>query len=446
MYRKAMAISICCAALVLGCEKKEAGKEAPPVVTRIPLKAPAGMVQLRQGASVFIDQKPLAVGEYTAYLEATGQPVPEKWQGIEPGTLTATAPVLGLTRQQADWCAAYVMKRVPTRQEWQQAAMVVGSRPYPWPEDAAEDVAGGEIFLIRDWVRGSDGEKTARDLKADLPQTILAQYRAEVEHLAGQLGEVVEGSAARQQELWKGLKPAFFALLEKKRSAAELRARQDALSDVLDILRQMARDKAQVAVELKTGDLTKEQADAEVQSYEQGLADVRAKVQEVRQNLQERTRTLQDEIVAVTQRFETTAGGKSPALAAAEQALARASAPPQTVGEAISLGNALGAALDRMADVGPALAGLPALEEVNEEAGALDAEIKQLSADDRLSREVEDLRKKIAALDETIQREFLQEKLLLGELDELANMRARMKGVEAKLAGLQQALAGLSAP
>jgi len=446
MYRRAMAVAICCAALVLGCEKKEPEKEAPPVVTRIPLKAPAGMVQLRQGASVFIDQKPMAVGEYAAYLEATGQPVPEKWQGIEPGTLTGTAPVLGLTRQQADWYAAYAMKRGPTRQEWQQAAMVVGSRPYPWPEDAAGDVAGGELFLIRDWVRGSGGEGTARQEKADLPQTILAQYQAEVEHLAGQLGEAVEGSATRQQELWKGLKPAFFALLEKKKSAAEVQARRGALSDVLDILRQMAQDKAQVAVKLKTGDLTKEQADAEVQSYEQGLADVRAKVQDVRQDLQARTRTLQDEIVAVTQRFETAAGGKSPALAAAEQALAGASAPPQTVGEAISLSSALGSALDRVAEAGPALAGLPSLEEVDEEAGALDAEIKRLSADDRLTREVEDLRKKIAALDETIQREFLQEKLLLGELDELASLRARMKGVEAKLAGLQEALAGLSAP
>ncbi len=446
MHRKALAVAICLAVLVLGCKKKEPEKESPPVVTRIPLKVPAGMVQLSEGASVFIDQKPVAIGEYVACLEATAQPVADKWQRIEPGTLAATAPVLGLTRRQAEWYATYVLKRVPTRQEWEQAAMAVGSRPYPWSENAAEDAAGGEILLIRDWLPGSDREKMAQQEKAVLPQTILDEYRAQVSRLKGQLEEAVQGSQTRQQELWKQFKPAFFALLEKRKNAAELRARQGALSDVLEILRKVAQDKGQLAVRLKTGNLTKEQADAEVQSYEQSVADVRAKVQQVRQSLQDRAKTLQEDVVAATQRFEGAAAGEPLALAPARRALADASVQPQTVGDALGLTSGLQSALDGLTAAGPALAGLPSPDDVGKETAALDREIEQLTADQRLANEVKDFRDKVAALDENIGREFLQEKLLLGELDELAELRARMKGVEAKLTGLQEALAGLSAP
>lgn len=429
-------IAICLVLLVLGCEKKEAEKEAAPLLVRRGVALPAAMVPIREGVPVFITKKPVTVGEYGGYLQGTGQAMPERWRGLQPG-----APVAGLTRKEAGRYAVWALKRLPTAQEWRQAAAVVGSRPYPWPEGAAPGAAGGDVFLVQDWPAGSDQELKARQAKAALPETILAEHKDEIAELRAQLQQATERHRTSREEQWKQLKPGFFALLEKQKELAGLRARQRAMADVLEILSEMAADKARLAVRLKTADLGPEAADAEVEAYEQKLADVRAKVQEVRQKLQQTTKELQDELVALTRRFEMVGATEVAAgLAAADVAVEADSTPPENIEQAARLAKELESALRLAGERRPAFEDFPGMDDIEGRMAQLDKQIEQISADQRLATEVETLRRKVAGLDQTINREFLQEKLLCQELDELAELRARMKAVEEKVDGLKEIL------
>jgi hypothetical protein len=90
--------------------------------------------------------------------------------------------------------------------------------------------------------------------------------------------------------------------------------------------------------------------------------------------------------------------------------------------------------------VSPAFEGVPSLEETDSRTAALDEDIQQLSGEDPAVAEIKDMHQRIAGFSEAMNREFLQEKLLFQELDELVELRARKKAVEAMLNGLKQAM------
>ncbi len=438
MSRRVIFIGICFAFLILGCEKKEPQEERAPAVTRSAFEVPEGMAALRQGLAVYIATKPATVGQYVAYLRATGQAVPDPWQAIQPGAAGANTPVTGLTRTEAGWHATWALKRLPTEDEWKLAASVVGSRPYPWPQGATAGTRGGEIFLVQDWAPGSDRERKARAAREGLPGTILAECTAEINAVRARLQEALARQTARREDLWRQTKPGFFTMLEKQKKVAELLAKREALADVRAVLTRVAREKARLAVKLQTADLSAEAADAEVESYRQILADARTKAQEVRQALQETTRASQDEVVALTRRFEAVAAGEGAAVTAAIPE--GASSPPRNIEQATSLKHQLESALQQAQAAGPPFGGALDADDIKARTAQLDEQLDQLAADQTPSDETQTLRENVTALDESINREFLQEKLLFQELDELAGLRARMKAVEAQLNALKQAL------
>jgi hypothetical protein len=65
-----------------------------------------------------------------------------------------------------------------------------------------------------------------------------------------------------------------------------------------------------------------------------------------------------------------------------------------------------------------------------------------LAGEDPAGAEIENLRGKLERFGESIERDFLQEKLLIEELNELVELRARKKAVEAMLSRLQSAVQG----
>lgn len=441
--RKATALAICFAVCILGCGKKEPEEGQPVRVVQPALKAPPGMTPVRAGVPVFISQKPLTVGQYLAYLEGTEQPIPVHRQDVEPGTPQAGQPVTGLDRQEAAWCAAWHLKRLPTAEEWRQAGDVVGPRPYPWSDDGAAVAQEAEILLVQDWVPGSNAQLQARAAREGLAESILAERCDGVEKLRQQLLGLVEVQRTRRGDLWKQLKPAFFSVLDREKKLAEERARREGRAEVLEILQRLEVAKGRLAAGIKANDLSAEQAEQAAERYTGQLGKWRTELQGVRDQLQDATNALQEEVVALTKVFEeagtTEAEGH---LDEAEAALADSAAPIESIAEAAPLERKLVTAIEWMRGEGPAFAGIPTLEDLNTRMAGLDQRIEELAGEDPVSAQIEEVRQRLERFGQAINRAFLQEKLLLEELDELVELRARKKAVETMLKGLNEALTG----
>lgn len=440
MFRKAAPAVICLAMLVLGCEKKKPEEATPVRVARGVVAVPAGMAAVAEGGSVFITKKPLTVGQYLQYLEATNQPIPDRWKVFAPDAPELGAPMAGLSRQETAYCATWFLKRPPTPEEWQKAAAVVSQRPYPWAADGTPASPSAEIFVVQSWAPGSDAEFQARQAKANLAHTLMAAHLGEVQRLRAELEALAGGQAAGQETTWAQIKPTFFSLLDQEKKVAELRAARGGRAEVLEILNRLAIAKAKMAAQLAAGELSPEAADKAVAAYASVLAKTRTEVQGTRDDLQKSVTAAQDEVVALTKEVESAGTGGAGAVSEqAQAALAESAGPVQSTEQAVALEAKLGAALKSLKEAGPALK-LPSIEQIKARSAEADQQIKELSAEDPAVAQIRDVRQKMDQTGRTVEREFLQEKLLFQELDDLVDLRASKKAVEAKLKGLIQAL------
>ncbi len=444
MLRKTIPIAVLLAALALGCEKKE--PEAAPVrVVGPPRTAPAGMQQIQEGKDVFISRQPATVGQYVDYLSQTNQPLPQRWQDLAPDDPAAQQPVTGLTREEARRMAVWHMKRLPTPEEWEQAA-AVGARPYPWAPDGAPVHQQAELFLVQDWLPAGPGQAEAARARGELVEQIRRGAAARVERLRAELQELVERQQARRGDLWEQIKPAFFSLLDKEKQLARLSARREGHQDVKRILTEIALAKGRLAAALKVEELSAEEADRRAAAYRQQLSAARAKVQEVREELQSETARLQDEVLALTRAFEEAGTAQATGLAdQAEALLAETAETPETAAATTSAAERLEEMVARIRRGGPAFGAMPDLQEIEARAGEVERQTEELSGEDPAVEEVRALRGKVERFGEAIGREFLQESLLLQELDELVELRAGKKAVEATYERLA-AVTGIDKP
>ncbi|MGD2175087.1 MAG: SUMF1/EgtB/PvdO family nonheme iron enzyme [Candidatus Brocadiaceae bacterium] len=393
---------------------------------------------MRRGETLLITEEPVSIGQYVEFLRDTGQPVPEQWQGIRPGVAGADLPVTGLTRREAEQFAAWDMKRLPSPEEWQEADEVTAGHPYPW-SDGSPSEPGAELFLVQNWLPGSPGEQKARQRKEGLPAEILAEYQQQVDGLRQQLRQMVDRLQERRAALWQEAKPAFFNLLEKKKELA-LKEAEQRRTEVVEVLQTLLTEKGQLAVKLKTQDPDPEQADQMVQQYGRRLSDALAKVQEVRQSLEEKTKELQDEVVRLTQEFEEGEAERLTALSEhVRTALQGAEQEARSMEGVLALRQRLRDALQEVRDRAPALEELPTADELEQQAARLEQRIRQVAEDAELAQKVEDLRSRLKTVGETIDREFLKEDVLYKELSELVDLRARKEAIEAKLEALKAA-------
>jgi uncharacterized protein YukE len=443
MFRKAT-VGVLCAASVsmgllgFGCEKKKPEVQPNVRVVAPTGKPPAGMAAVPGESGAFISEKPLSVGQYVAYLDGTAQPVPEQWQGLEPAGPAAQRPMTGLSRREAESCATWELKRLPTPDEWQKASGVVGQRPYPWNEDGSPVAAEAEMFLVQDWRSGSDQEMQARQAKAVLPGAILSEHAAQVEALRGQLQGLVEQLRVRQEQQWTQMKPAFFALLEKEKKAAELRALRDGRAEQAAALELLAAEKGRLAAAYKADQMAADQA---AQQYTEKLAEVRDTVPQVRKALQDSTAALQEQVVEATKALDQVGSAAAPgALAEAEAALKAPAGPVETMAQALERKAVLQAAVKKLQEQTSPFARIPTADAMAKRTAELDQETRRFTGEDPSAARIAEARRKMGSFGEALGREFLQENLLLQEMDELVDLRARKKAVEAMLAGLQAVL------
>jgi hypothetical protein len=398
------------------------------------------MVPVAEGASVFISRQPLTVGQYLVYLEGTKQPVPDRYEGIKLRSAAAGKPVAGLSRKESERCATWHLKRLPTADEWQRAAATVGPRPYPWADDGTPVAAEAEVLLMQDWTAGSAAEKTAREAKNALPESILQERVREAAELRRQLEEMVARRKARREGQWKQLKPRFFALLEKEKRVVELQTSREGRADELAILTDLAMAKGGLAARLKTADVTAEETERETQKYADRLAEVRSTVQEKREGLQKGAQALQEQVLELTTAFENEGAAEAGrGLDEAEAVLKQTADAVKDATEAAARTDTLREAIRQLSAGAPAFEGVPSLEEIESRATALDEQIQQLSGEDPAVASIKDVREKIAAFSTPIGRDFVDEEFLVQELDDLVAQRARKKAVEAMLKGLKSA-------
>ena len=434
MLRKTAILTLCLAATLIACEKKEPEPAAGAPVVRREVKSPPGMVPIRGMQSVYISELPLTVGEYVAYLKGTQQPVPARWQAATADSPEAALPVTGVGRQQAEWCATWHLKRLPTVQEWRQAGTVVGAKPYPWTEEG--DAVGAEVLLVREGRAGPE-EQAARN---GLAEVILADYREQVADLQGQARTALDAERRRRDDQWKRIKPAFFALLDQEGGLAAERARQESVQMALRMFGRLALDKAELAVALKTTEMSQQDAKTRIAQYREATAKLRTDVQRVQGQLRKDTQAAQEEVLKLTKAFEDSGLAQATGgLAEADAALAAAD-DVQNIAQAVEARDALSAALLRLAEPGPAFAGIPSRDELATRAEAINAELATLAAEAPAPNSMDEVQETLDRFGKVIGEEFDQERSLARDLVALVEQRSSKKAVEAKLAVLQAAM------
>lgn len=437
MLRRLDFLVICLAVAISGCEKKQPQGQGAVATARQPSAAPGGMVAIGESGRVFVSQKPLMAQQYVAYLEGVGKSVPDQWKRARP---TADQAITGLSRNDAANCATWYMRRLPTAEEWKLAAPAVGERPYPWTADGAPASASAEAFLVQDWLPNSDGEGQAREAKDALAKTVLDEQTAEVQQLRKQLEDLVGPQGSRRPEVWNQVKPAFFALLDREKKLAELIAERETRAEVLEILNQLDLEKARVAARLKAGEPNQPAAEEAVNAYAKKLTKARTDMQRVRDDLQNSTRAMQDEVVSLTKALEAASTGEAAGRAQQAQAvLAESSAPIQNAQQGGAVAEKLRAALQGLKESNSTL-NLPSMEQIKSRTADLDKQTGELSGPDPAAEKISAVRQKMAELGGIIDHDFVQEKLLFQDLEDLVTLRAHKKAVQTSLDALKKAL------
>jgi hypothetical protein len=436
--------ALCCALALCGCEKKtEEQPTAQPVkVVRSSPAVPAGMAQLGEKGTLFIDTTPLTVAQYVEYLRGTGQPVPAKWAGLEPGSPVTAKAVTGLDKREAERCAAWQMKRVPTLKEWQDAVRVVGARPYPWLEDGQPVPQGAPILLIRDWSPRTQEELDARAARGALAQTILEESREEFDKLRADLAAEVKLRQERQEARWEAFKPAFFNLLDKRQELAAAAATREGRELALQVITRLADEKGKLAIALKAEDLPAGEQDTAVQQYARTVGELRTKVEGIRNELTTSSADLQRQVVELTRTLERAgAPEKNATLVAAAQLLARFEAPPEGTVDVMAANEALSKMTGALQAAPEALGGALSAQDLRTQAAGLDEQLAEMAAAKPTTEDVQAEKDRLARIGEAVDREIVQEGILLAELNGLIGLRATKASLEARLQALKEVLA-----
>lgn len=442
MVRKALCAALCLAAALAGCGKGDNESDAQNRRVRViqaEARPPAGMVPISAGASAFIDTEPVTVFEYVGYLKGTSQPVPLRWEGIAADTPGADQAMTGLTLEEASRCATWYMKRVPTLDEWKKAVRAVGAQPYPWTAEGEPVAGGAPILLVRDWLPGTSSENRARDASRQLAQKILDDARADVQALRARLTEAAQDQKVRREDAWKRAKPAVFQVLERERRLAEAAALREGRKMELQVLNKIARQKGQMAIDVTQNKISPDEAAA---LYKKDLAEHRDALRKAREDLDTGIAVTQEEVRKLTKQFEDAgAAVVEGGITEAEAALAETDVEVADMAQAVGVLEKLNAALaDLQASEGRFRQAMPDVDELARQEAALAEKTAPLEGEDPAKAESDDIRTKIAAFGQHIGGEVLEEDVFFKEMDDVAQLRARKRGLEARLAGLRKSL------
>ncbi|MCA8959163.1 MAG: protein kinase [Planctomycetes bacterium] len=85
-------------------------------------------------AGFWIDKYEVSIGEYRAFLAATGRPEPREWEGLPNDAETNRLPAIYVTWENARRYAEWANKRLVTHPEWELAGRGPNADRYPNPE------------------------------------------------------------------------------------------------------------------------------------------------------------------------------------------------------------------------------------------------------------------------------------------------------------------------
>jgi len=428
MTRHAMFTAVCLCVLAIGCERKDPAVviDGPDPTTKT--GAPDGMIALgNDGAAPFLRKAPVTLDEYHEFCKAT--------KILAAYSASGKQPITGLDAEMSRQLAAWRMTRPATPTELAQARAQIG--------DPAT-----RLFLVQDWLPGTQGESDARAAKDTLMKNAaLTGVRREITGLRATLSDRIEDTREACDDHWLKLKPALFSLVEEQKTRDELRqtTSEKLLRTVVGI--GAARLRLRTAVLTSDTDAAKVKA---IQEYEDTLAMTRKVLAANLTDLAAEQKIAGARIRDITTKLER-AGGIAINGVAAVQAdlLARTSTPAPTRERAEADRVALNEAIAALTDVEPAIGKLTSLDDIAKELTAVKAEIALLGektpADplrSKLAKQLELLTKP----DTSIQRQFDQEPLLLKDIDAWGDAMARQNVLAAKLKRLQGYLADATPP
>ena len=445
MLRRTLPIAVCCLAVVIGCGKKEPAPAGAPAAGKgAAVQAPEGMVVLGEKPPVFLTKGPITISQYVQYMKASGQPVPETMRAVALGGPGGDQPVTELTRKQAERCAAWDLKRLPTQQEWTKATTYVAGAPYPWEavDDSARAVT--PLYLVQDWLPGSPEEQRAQARRQDLVTALEAERAAGFGKARQDLADLVKARKAAADERWQQFKPAFFSLVDKQKRLAELNGQKACRQDILAILSSVAAEKGKLAaaIALHEGD-----TQAAIKTYQDKLAVWRSDLQKTRQSLDDKAKELQQDVVKQTDAFDQAAAKAiADKFAEADALLQQSTQAPVEPKDAAALQSKLVAALEDLKAAPAPLENLPDPAAVTTQVADVQQQIDKSPADKESADRIAAAKGRIQALTENVSQDFLDEKLLLQEVDTLVDLRGRRDAVQANLAALTGAMRQLAAP
>ena len=443
MVRNTWPIAVCCLALVIGCSKKEPAP-APAASSAPAAQAPEGMVVLAEKPPLFMTKGPVTVAEYVQYMKASRQQVPEAMRAVALGGPGGDQPVSNLTRKQAERCATWNLRRLPTQQEWAKASAYVAAVPYPWAgADDATPVAE-PLYLVQDWLPGAAGEQKAQALKQELEQALEAERAAGFGQARQALADLVKARKAAAEERWQQFKPAFFSLVEKQKRLGELNGAKACRQDVLGILSRVATAKGKLAATLALGE---SDSQAAIKAYQDQLAQWRTEEQATRQSLEDKAKELQADVLKQTDAFDQL-GEKTIAakLAAADALLEQSAQAPAQPKDASDLQSKLVAATEDLKAAPLPFESLPDPAALNKQTADAQKTVDSFPPDKETADKIADMKGHIQTFSQSIAQDFLDEKLLLQDLDTLPDLRSRRDAVAANLAALTGLMRQLSTP
>ncbi len=426
------AMLLCLMVLFLGCRRKEEDPVVPPDEDEEVVEVPENF-ELIPGTDppVYISESPARAGQFRDYLDSLGVDEPE---GFDVEDIDEDAPLSGLARAEAERFAHWRLSRLPDEGEWAKSGGLVGSHPYPW--DGPSPRGDVPIYLVRDWLEGSEGEDVAAQRKKDMIEARLENIKDELPALRGQAEAHLAEKNEIFQQRWREIKSELFSTLDAQKSIVERAVRIERGRELSEeILSRVQAEKLPIRTLELEDDADDERMEELVTSYKDHLVQLRNATQERNARLVETNRELSEEIRPLKQRIEQIGEGMVAEFARLEEELPDPDAMVHSLDEALELRDDIMQVQSRAETLAREIMDgyevlsrelIPAIRERLD----IEADEEELEAVRSGIRDKEDT---IMKWSEHIGREFEQEPHVLKELRDLKRMRARREALEHEL-------------
>lgn len=436
-FSKLCILVMCALILAAGCRKKEEEPETEKkgqTQTTQQEQAPDGFARIADG--LFMTRRPPRIEEYVNFLRVTGEPMPD-W--VDSPEVNYQDPITGLPRERTEAFATWKLLDVPTEQQWDNAADIVGDTPYPWGADAT---ASTPIYLVRDWHENSAGHDAAVSEKQELLNEITSTRRSEVEMGRKMLNNIVDARTDEIQKQWQQLKTALSDLIEKRKENARQMAKARGQKTVLSFLERVGEEKKKVIHAKIKKDATPEDIQQAKENYEQFLEKQRNDLKELKTGVVEANQGLSEKARAMMEKFEARGEELNESLRSESSNFLPPedeATDPQVLAERRKklqkgLQDIKKMSADILADIEQAQ------QKIDQMSAELEKSTEEAPEQPDVQQKIEDIKQRIQDLNENIDADFVQEPHLFKELTEYADLAATKQALQAEGSTLEEVM------